>query len=75
MIGVELVQDPVTKRPFPPAVPFGLRVGKRCLDHGLLLRFDPHWVAFGPALIVTAAEVDQMVDILALSVREVLREL
>jgi adenosylmethionine-8-amino-7-oxononanoate aminotransferase len=75
MIGVELVRDAATKAPFPPDVKFGLRVGKRCLDHGLLLRFDPHWVAFGPALIVTEADVDQMVDILEQSVREVLREL
>jgi adenosylmethionine-8-amino-7-oxononanoate aminotransferase len=41
----------------------------------LLLRFDPHWVAFGPALIVTAADVDHMVDILEQSIREVLGEL
>ncbi len=45
------------------------------LDNGLLLRFDPHWVAFGPALIVTEADIDQMVDILEQSIREVLREL
>jgi adenosylmethionine-8-amino-7-oxononanoate aminotransferase len=75
MIGVEFVRDPATKAPFSPDVKFGLRVGKRCLDHGLLLRFDPHWVAFGPALIVTEADIDTMVDILEQSIREVLREL
>jgi len=32
-------------------------------------------VAFGPALIVTEADVDKMVDILEQSIREVLREL
>jgi adenosylmethionine-8-amino-7-oxononanoate aminotransferase len=75
MIGAELVRDPVTRTPFGPGVNFGLRVGRRCLQHGLLLRFDPHWVAFGPALIVTEADVDHMVDILEQSIREVLREL
>jgi len=75
MIGVELVQDPVTGAPFPAEQKFGLKVGRRCLDHGLLLRFDPHWVAFGPALIVTEADVEKMVDILGQSIREVLREL
>ena len=74
MIGVELVRDLATKAPFSPDVKFGLRVGKRCLDHGLLLRFDPQWVAFGPALIVTEADIDTMVDILEQSSREVLRE-
>jgi len=74
MLGIEFVQDPATKRPFPPEVQFGLRVGKRCLANGLLLRFDPHWVAFGPPLIVTESDIDAMVAILAQSIREVLRE-
>jgi adenosylmethionine-8-amino-7-oxononanoate aminotransferase len=74
MLGVELVADPATKRPFPPETQLGLRIGKRALANGLLLRFDPHWFAFGPPLIVTEADIDQMVDILELSMREVLRE-
>jgi adenosylmethionine-8-amino-7-oxononanoate aminotransferase len=75
MIGVEFVQDSGARKWFPPEVKFGVEVGRRCLHHGLLLRFDPHWIAFGPALIVTEADIDQMVDILARSVREVLSEL
>ena len=74
MLGIELVQDPGTKRPFPPATQLGLRIGKRALANGLLLRFDPHWLAFGPPLIVTEADLDQMVAVLELSIREVLRE-
>ena len=74
LIGVEFVRDPGTKRPFPPDVKFGLRVGKRCMHNGLLLRFDPHWIAFGPPLIVTEGDIDQMVDILEQSIREVQRE-
>jgi 4-aminobutyrate aminotransferase-like enzyme len=75
MIGVEFVQDPVTKRQFPAGTNIGLRIGKRALANGLLLRYDPHWIAFGPALIVTAADIDQMVAILEQSIREVVREL
>ncbi len=75
MIGVEFVEDPATKRPFPAATRVGLRIGKQALRNGLLLRFDPHWIAFGPPLIVTEADIDQMVEILASSIREVLREL
>ena len=26
-------------------------IGKRALENGLLCRFDPHWLAFGPALV------------------------
>jgi 4-aminobutyrate--pyruvate transaminase len=74
MLGVELVADPGTKKPFAPEVKLGVRIGKRALANGLLLRFDPHWIAFGPPLIVTAADLDAMVAILELSIREVLRE-
>ncbi len=75
MIGVELVKDPATKKPFPPETKIGVRIGKQALQNGLLLRFDPHWIAFGPPLIVTEADIDQMVGILELSIREVLREI
>ena len=75
MIGVELVEDPATKKPFSPEVKIGLRIGKRALANGLLLRFDPHWIAFGPPLIVTEQDIDAMVAVLDLSIREVLREL
>jgi len=74
MIGVEFVQDPATKRPFPAATKIGLRIGKRALHNGLLIRYDPHWVAFGPPLVVTTADIDQMVGILEQSIKEVLRE-
>jgi L-2,4-diaminobutyrate transaminase len=75
MIGVELVLNPASKAPFPPGTDFGVRIGKACLQHGLLLRFDPHWIAFGPPLVVTEAEIDQMVAILEQSIRDVMREI
>jgi L-2,4-diaminobutyrate transaminase len=56
-------------------VKLGLRIGKQALANGLLIRYDPHWIAFGPPLIVTEADIDQMVAILEQSIREVLREL
>jgi adenosylmethionine-8-amino-7-oxononanoate aminotransferase len=74
MIGVELVRDPSTRQPFPAETAFGLKVGRRCMHNGLLLRFDPHWVAFGPPLVITEEDADLMVAILAQSVREVLAE-
>jgi adenosylmethionine-8-amino-7-oxononanoate aminotransferase len=43
-------------------------VGKHALQHGLLCRFDPHWLAFGPALTVTAEEIDEMIAILDQSI-------
>jgi adenosylmethionine-8-amino-7-oxononanoate aminotransferase len=72
---IEFVRDRTTKARFPDATAFGVQVGRRALDHGLLCRFDPHWIAFGPPLVVTADEVDAMVAILDLSLGEVWSQL
>jgi adenosylmethionine-8-amino-7-oxononanoate aminotransferase len=67
---VEFVRDVNTKEPMPGD--FGVRVGRRALDNGLLCRFDPHWIAFGPPLVSTAEQIDEMVDVLDRSIAEVL---
>jgi adenosylmethionine-8-amino-7-oxononanoate aminotransferase len=68
---VEFVRDRTTKARFADATGFGLQVGRRALAHGLLCRFDPHWIAFGPPLVSTAQEIDAMVAILDRSLGEV----
>jgi adenosylmethionine-8-amino-7-oxononanoate aminotransferase len=73
--GVEFVQDPASKKPFAPEVGFGVRVGRRALANGLLCRFDPNWIAFGPPLVATADHIDEMVDLLDRSMTEVLATL
>jgi adenosylmethionine-8-amino-7-oxononanoate aminotransferase len=73
--GIEFVQDRRTKQQFAPGVNFGVRVGKRALKNGLLCRFDPHWLAFGPPLVSTAEQIDEMVAVLERSVGETLGEL
>src|SRR5262249_56515499 len=47
-LGMEFVRDPATKERFPAETAFGLRVGRRALANGLLLRFGPHRLAFRP---------------------------
>ncbi|HEV3006044.1 MAG TPA: aspartate aminotransferase family protein [Pirellulales bacterium] len=73
--GIEFVRDVKTKERFPTEISFGVRVGKRALQHGLLCRFDPHWLAFGPALVSTAEQIDEMAAVLDRSLGEVLGEL
>src|SRR6516162_5039078 len=73
--GIEFVRDLKTKERFPAEVSFGVQVGRRALANGLLCRFDPHWIAFGPPLISTAEHIDEMVAILDKSVGEVAGEL
>jgi adenosylmethionine-8-amino-7-oxononanoate aminotransferase len=69
---IEFVRDTTTKERFPDS--FGVRVGRRALENGLLCRFDPHWIAFGPALTVTTGQLDEMVAVLDQSLGEVLDE-
>jgi adenosylmethionine-8-amino-7-oxononanoate aminotransferase len=71
---IELVKDRATKARFPDSLAVGVKVGRRALEHGLLCRFDPHWIAFGPPLVVTAEEIDDMVAILDLSLGEILSD-
>jgi adenosylmethionine-8-amino-7-oxononanoate aminotransferase len=73
--GIEFVRDPATKERFPAETAFGVRVGRRALANGLLCRFDPNWIAFGPPLIVTAEQIDEMVAILDQSLSEGLADL
>ncbi len=70
--GIEFVRNPATKEPFPADVAFGVKVGRRALQNGLLCRFDPNWIAFGPPLVSTAEEIDEMVAVLDRSLGEVI---
>jgi adenosylmethionine-8-amino-7-oxononanoate aminotransferase len=72
--GIEFVRDRKTKERFPAPPGFGVRVGKRALQNGLLCRFDPHWLAFGPPLISTTEQIEEMVAILDRSMGELLAE-
>jgi adenosylmethionine-8-amino-7-oxononanoate aminotransferase len=73
--GVEFVEDVATKRAFPAEANFGVRVGRRALANGLLCRFDPNWLAFGPPLVTTAGQLDEMLDVLDRSIGEALASL
>lgn len=68
--GVEFVADRETRRPMPDG--FGVKVGRRALAHGLLCRFDPNWVAFGPPLVVDEGHVDEVLALFERSLVEAL---
>ncbi len=70
LIGVEFVEDSSTMKPFAVERKFGKGVEKRLLNKGLILRCDPNWIAFGPPLITTLAQADEMVDIFIECVKE-----
>ncbi|MSR51852.1 MAG: aspartate aminotransferase family protein [Gemmataceae bacterium] len=72
--GIEFVKDLKTKERFPATPGIGLQIGRRALAGGLLCRFDPHWIAFGPALNVTSEQLDEMLSMLDRCIGEVLNE-
>ncbi len=73
--GIELVRDRQSRERFPDPVAVGVRVGKRALANGLLCRFDPHWMAFGPPLVSTGEQIDELLAILDRSLGEVLADM
>jgi adenosylmethionine-8-amino-7-oxononanoate aminotransferase len=72
-LGMEFVRDPATKERFPSDIPIGTLIGRRCLENGMITRFDPHWLALGPPLVITAEEIDEILAILDRSMGEVLQ--
>ncbi|MFC4276979.1 aspartate aminotransferase family protein [Achromobacter aloeverae] len=59
--GVELVADKATKRPFDPLGKAGAYAYEQAHEHGLIIRGIQDTVAFCPPLIITPAEVREMV--------------
>jgi 4-aminobutyrate--pyruvate transaminase len=57
---VELVADKDARTPFAPALGMGARVAAKAQAHGLILRAMGDSVAFAPPLIITEAEIEEM---------------
>lgn len=71
MIGIELVENPADKTPFPWELAVGAKVCKKAREHGLMIRPIGSVVVFMPPLISTAAEIQHMLDIIYVSIKEV----
>jgi adenosylmethionine-8-amino-7-oxononanoate aminotransferase len=72
LVGVELVADPATRERFPAALEVGLRVRDVARRDGLLLRASPWMIVLAPPLTIAEGEVDEVVDIVARALDEVL---
>ncbi|AZR93872.1 aminotransferase [Bordetella trematum] len=59
--GIELVADKATRAPFDPLGRAGAYAYERAHEHGLILRGIQDTIAFCPPLIITAAQVRDMV--------------
>lgn len=74
MVGIELVEDRHTKRPYPLELRIGHRVAQACRVRGLLLRPLGNVIALVPPLSVTPQELTGMVAILDKAIRETTEE-
>ena len=77
LAAVEFVADPERKWRFDPALKVGARVSKAARDRGLIARAMPHGdiLGFAPPLVISEAEVDEIVSIAVEATRQVMDEL
>jgi adenosylmethionine-8-amino-7-oxononanoate aminotransferase len=64
LLGVELVKDTKSMEPFPA---LGMELKRTALEQGLILRVDPSWFAVAPPLIAEEKDLDEMCDLIELS--------
>lgn len=64
MVGIELVQDRMTRTPYPPDMRIGHRVAQACRRGGLLMRPLGNVIALVPPLSTSPRELTTMVAIL-----------
>ena len=62
MAAVELVEDRAERRGFAPDLRVGARLAEQLLDEGLLCRPLGNALAFSPPLVITEAEVEELVE-------------
>ncbi|MET3909937.1 L-2,4-diaminobutyrate transaminase [Bradyrhizobium sp. S3.3.6] len=74
---VEYVADRQTKRRFDPDLKVGARISKAARDRGLIARAMPHGdiLGFAPPLVVSEAEIDEIVDLAYQATKQVMDEL
>jgi L-2,4-diaminobutyrate transaminase len=73
LAAIEFVADPDKKIRFDPALKIGAQMSKACRDRGLIARAMPHGdiLGFAPPLVMSEADVEEMITIAAAAVKEV----
>ena len=74
LAALEFVADRGTKATFDPGLKVGARISQAARDRGLIARAMPHGdiLGFAPPLVMTEAEIDEMVSIAKAAVDSVL---
>jgi len=58
--GLEMVADKAARRPFPAEIRIGAIADRMARKHGLVVRVIGNRLAFSPPLIITPAEIDEL---------------
>jgi adenosylmethionine-8-amino-7-oxononanoate aminotransferase len=74
MVGMELVEDKATKRPYPASMRMGRQVILEARRHGLIIRPLGDVVVLMPPLSVSLEELDTIVSITYKSIKKVTEE-
>ena len=61
LAGIELVKDKDAKLPFDVAAKIGARLAAKLMDEGMINRGVVNTICFSPPLVITEADVDEMV--------------
>jgi adenosylmethionine-8-amino-7-oxononanoate transaminase len=74
MAGVELMQSPEHRQPFPYAAQTGVHIAKAARKSGVIVRPLGDVLVFMPPLSVTRAEIEMLTDAVYRAMREILQE-
>lgn len=72
---IEAVSSKKTKQAFDGKLEVGKRIDRKCQEHGLILRPMWHLCVFSPPIIITRAQVDDMVGIMEGAIKAVADDL
>jgi 4-aminobutyrate--pyruvate transaminase len=72
---IELMADPLHRIPFRPELKVGARLVERALEQGVILRPLNDVISFCPPLIIDAAELEFLFDVVARALDQVAAEL
>ncbi len=73
LVGVELVQDWRTRRPFPLEARVGIRVSEAMTRRGVITRPVGNVIVLMPPYCMKPSQIERVVEVLAASIHEVLR--
>ncbi len=63
MAAVEVVEDPASRKPYDPALKMGGCIVKKMMENGVYTRCRGDSVNFAPPLVVTAEELDRIINV------------